>query len=60
MDLKEEVTGFVLREKYKKSFYFESFGGQPEKFLLNQLPKPRIYHSYKIQDINSNLCGSYC
>ena len=42
-----------------KSFYFDSFGGPPDKFLLNQLPKPVIYHNYKIQDINSKLCGSY-
>ena len=46
--------------KDNKSYYFDSFGGQPDKFLLNQLPKPIIYHNYKIQDINSNLCGSYC
>ena len=46
--------------KNTKSFYFYSFGGQPDKFLLNQLTKPIIYHNYKIQDINSNLCGSYC
>ena len=43
-----------------KSFYVDSFGGQPDKFLLKQLPKPIIYHNYKIQDINSRLCGSYC
>ena len=29
-------------------------------FLLNELRKPITYHYYKIQDINSNLCGSYC
>ena len=46
--------------KDNKSYYFDSLGGQPEKLLLNQLPKPVIYHDYKIQDINSNLCGSYC
>ena len=46
--------------KGNKSFYFDSFGGHPDKFLLKQLPKPIIYHNYKIQDINSNLCGSYC
>ena len=45
--------------KDNKSYYFDSFGGQPDKFLLNQLPKPIAYHNYKIQDINSNLCGSY-
>ena len=46
--------------KNNKSYYFESFGGQPDKFLLKQLPKPILYHTYKIQDINSKLCGSYC
>ena len=46
--------------KDNKSYYFDSFGGQPDKFLLNQLPKPIINHNYKIQDINSKLCGSYC
>ena len=46
--------------KDNKSYYFDSFGGQPDRFLLNQLPKPILYHNYKIQDINSKLCGSYC
>ena len=51
-------TAFIIKDN--KSFYFDSFGGSPDKFLLNQLPKPIIYHNYKIQDINSKLCGSYC
>ena len=51
-------TCFIV--KGNKSYYFDSFGGQPDKFLLKQLPKPIIYHNYKIQDINSQLCGSYC
>ena len=51
-------TCFIV--KGNKSYYFDSFGGAPDKFLLNQLPKPIIYHNYKIQDINSKLCGSYC
>ena len=51
-------TAFIVKDN--KSFYFDSFGGQPDKFLLFQLPKPIIYHNYKIQDINSKLCGSYC
>ena len=50
-------TCFIVKDK--KSYYFDSFGGAPDKFLLNQLPKPIIYHNYKIQDINSQLCGSY-
>ena len=51
-------TAFYI--KNNKSYYFDSFGGAPDKFLLNQLPKPIIYHNYKIQDINSRFCGSYC
>ena len=51
-------TCFILNDN--KSFYFDSFGGQPDKFILKQLPKPIIYHNYKIQDINSRLCFSYC
>ena len=50
-------TCFIVKDK--KSYYFDSFGGAPDKFLLNQLPKPIIYHNYKIQDMNSQLCGSY-
>ena len=46
--------------KNNKSYYFDSFGGQSDNFILNQLPKPVIYHKYKIQDINSRLGGSYC
>ena len=51
-------TCFITKDN--KSYYFDSFGGQPDKFLLNQLHKPITYHNYKIQDINSQLCGSYC
>ena len=51
-------TCFIVKDN--KSFYFDSFGGQPDEFLLNQLTKPKIYHNYKIQDINSKLCGPYC
>ena len=46
--------------KINKSYNFDSFGGQSDKFLLKQLPKLVIYHNYKLQDINSKLCGSYC
>ena len=51
-------TCFIVKDN--KPYYFDSFGAQPAKFLLKQLPKPIIYHNYKIQDINSKLCGSYC
>ena len=30
--------------KYNESYYFDSFGGQPDKFLPKQLPKPITYH----------------
>ena len=46
--------------KDNKSFYFDIFGSQPDKGLLNQLPKPILYHNYKIQDISSKICGSFC
>ena len=51
-------TRFILKDK--KSYYFDSLGETPDQFLLKQLTKPIIYHNYKIQDINSKLCGSYC
>ena len=51
-------TCFFIKDD--KSNYFDSFGGQLDKCLINQLPKQIIYHNYKIQDINSQLCGSYC
>ena len=51
-------TSFIV--KYNKSYHFDSFGGKPGKFLVNQLPKPTIYRNYKIQDIISQLCGSNC
>ena len=44
-------TWFWIKDN--KSYYFESFRGQTDKLLLIQIPKPRKYHTYKIQDINS-------
>ena len=29
------------------SYYFDSFGGQPDKFLFKHLSKPVIFHIYK-------------
>ena len=49
-------TCFIVKDN--KFFYFGSFGGQPYIFLLNQLPKPIVYHNYNIQDINFKICGS--
>ena len=51
-------TCFIVKDN--KSYYFDSFGCGTDKFLLKQLPKPIILHNYKIQDINSEFCGSYC
>ena len=36
-------TCFYLKDHRAK--YFHSFGGQPDKFLINQLPTPMTYHS---------------
>ena len=36
-------TCFIVEDN--KSYYFDSFGGAPDKFLLKQLPKPIIYHN---------------
>ena len=36
-------TAFYV--KNNKPFYIDSFGDQPDKFLLNHLPKPIIYHN---------------
>ena len=43
-----------------KSFYFDSFGGAPDEFLLDQIPKPKIYQNCFIQGKISGLNGSYC
>ena len=51
-------VAFIVKDN--KSFYFDSFGGQPDNFILKQLPKPIIYHNFKKQYINSKLCGPYC
>ena len=51
-------TCFIVKDN--KSYYFDTVVGQPDKFLLKQLHKPIIYHNYKIQNINSKICGSYC
>ena len=51
-------TCFIVKDN--KSYYFVSFGCGPDKFLFKQLPKPIIFPNYKIQDINSEFCGSYC
>ena len=44
--------------KDDKSYYFDAFGGNLDKFIQQQLLKPIIYHNFKIQNINSQLCGT--
>ena len=39
-------TCFIVKDK--KSYQFDSVGGQPNKILLKKLPKLIIYHNYKI------------
>ena len=51
-------SSFIVEDN--KSYYFHSFAGALDKFLLSQFTKPIIYHNYKIQDIYSKLRGSYC
>ena len=51
-------TCFIVKDN--NSFYFDCFGGTPDKFLLKQLTKSILYHNYKSQDIKSKLCGSFC
>ena len=51
-------TFFIVKDN--KSYYFDSFSCQPDKFLFNHLPKLITYHNYKVQDLSSKLCGSYC
>ena len=49
---------FVVKDN--KSYCFGSFGCNPDKFLPNQLPRPIIYHNYKIRGNKCKFCGSYC
>ena len=37
-------TCFIMKDN--KSYYYHSFGGNHDHFLLNQLPKPIIDRSY--------------
>ena len=41
-------TCFLVKDD--KSYSFDSFGGQPDNFFLNQLTKPIISHNYEIQE----------
>ena len=52
-------TGHVFKKK-KPNHFILIVLEHSDKFLLKQLPKPTIHQNYKIQDILSQLCGSYC
>ena len=48
-----------------ESEYFNSFGGPPDTWLIEQLPKAIKYYNYIIQGIDSEsddsmMCGTYC
>ena len=58
-DVSMAGTHWTCFYKKDKSVYFDSLGGQPDKFPLNQLRKPITFHNSKNQDINSRLCGTY-
>ena len=49
---------FIIKDNI--SYYFVSFGGQSDSFLLHSLPKPILYHEYEIKDLNSRIFVSYC
>ena len=51
-------TCFII--KVNSCYYFDSFGGAPDTFLLNQLPKRITYQNYKSQDKISEICGYLC
>ena len=52
----QEATGQLVMLKITNLFNFDSFGGQPDKFLINQFFKPKICHNYKLKIINSKFC----
>ena len=43
--VKPDLGGYYFTLKIT-TFYFDSFGGQSDRFLLIQLPKPINYHKY--------------
>ena len=46
--------------KQKKFCYFDCFGGSADKFLHNQRPQSITFQSFKIRDVNSKICGTFC
>ena len=58
-DSMRETQWTCFYVKDSKSFYFEIFGGCPDQFLHQQLPKPITFHNFEIQDIVSRICVTY-
>ena len=54
------LIGLVLIQKILKSCFFDSFGGCPEKRLIQQIPKSITFDKYKIQDKDTRICCTYC
>ena len=60
IDIGEQCgTHWTFSYMEDNNFFFDSFGGLPDKFLLIRKPKPTTYHSYQIQDINIRLSATY-
>ena len=57
--IKSNADSMSLNGSAKKSFFFGSFVGSPDKCLLNQFCVPKSHHKYKIQNKNSGKCGTY-
>ena len=51
-------TCFMIKDN--KYVVFGSFVGQLEKFPLQKLSKPIVYHNYIFQDLYSRLCVFFC
>ena len=51
---------FVKVDKMINQYFVDTFGGQPDKSLLQRSPKPLIFHNYKIPDSISSLISTYC
>ena len=50
-------TCFYMKDTKSIYFYFYSFREPPDKFQLQQLPKPISYHNFILQDKYSMLCA---
>ena len=60
--MKKTVIGYFFQEKNNNIFIFESFGVAHIPKNINDIYKNFniITNMYRIQHINSNLCGLFC